>query len=70
VLEGQDIVYYGQQYYHWYGGRWYVSGSHAGPWAVVAAQPVVIAKLPRGQLHRHLPPGHQKKGKIPPGHMR
>lgn len=70
VLEGHDIVYHGSQYYYLYGGRWYVSGAYTGPWAIVSAPPPMLAKLPPGQFHRQLPPGLQKKGKIPPGHMR
>jgi hypothetical protein len=70
VLEGHDIVYHGGQYYYLYGGYWYVSRSYAGPWATVSAPPPMLAKLPPGQFHRKLPPGLQKKGKIPPGHMR
>lgn len=70
VLEGYDIVYHEGYYYYWYGERWYVSRSHGGPWAVVTTQPVVLARVPPGHLHKNLPPGLQKKGKIPPGHMR
>ncbi|MBI2457804.1 MAG: glycine zipper 2TM domain-containing protein [candidate division NC10 bacterium] len=70
VLEGHDIVYHGSQYYYLYGGRWYVSRAYTGPWAIVSAPPPMLAKLPPGQFHRQLPPGLQKNGKIPPGHMR
>jgi hypothetical protein len=70
ILEGHDIVYHGDHYYYSYGGHWYVSRSYTGPWAIVSAPPPKLAKLPPGQFHRQLPPGLQKKGKIPPGHMR
>jgi hypothetical protein len=70
VLADQDIVYYENAYYYYYGGRWYASPHHTGPWAFVSSPPVIIGKLPRGQFHRHMPPGLAKKGKIPPGHMR
>jgi hypothetical protein len=70
VLEGHDVVYHGGQYYNLYGGRWYVSHSYSGPWAIVSAPPPMLAKVPPGQFHKQLPPGLQKKGKIPPGHMR
>lgn len=70
VLEGHDIVYYDSLYYYSYGGRWYVSQSYGGPWAIVAAHPPVLAKLPPGEFHRNLPPGLRKKGMVPPGHMR
>lgn len=70
VLEGHDIVYLDAHYYYLYGGRWYVSRSYTGPWAIVSAPPPMLAQLPPGQFHRQLPPGLQKKGKIPPGHMR
>ena len=70
VLEGHDIVYYDALYYYLYGGRWYVSRSYGGPWGVVRVAPPVLAQLPPGQFHRHLPPGQEKKGKVPPGHMR
>jgi hypothetical protein len=70
VLEGYDIVYYDEAYYYYYGGRWYVSQSYVGPWAVVASAPRAFAKLPPGQFNRSLPPGLAKKGKIPPGHRR
>jgi hypothetical protein len=70
VVEGHDIVYHDGFHYHWRAGRWYVSRSHGGPWAAVKARPVALAKVPPGHIHRLLPPGHQKKGRIPPGHMR
>ncbi|MGE5848677.1 MAG: glycine zipper domain-containing protein [Candidatus Methylomirabilota bacterium] len=70
VLEGHDIVYLDAHYYYSYGGHWYISRSYAGPWAIVSAPPPRLAQLPPGQFHRQLPPGLQKKGKIPPGHMR
>jgi hypothetical protein len=70
VLEGHDIVYLDAHYYYSYGGRWYVSHSYAGPWAMVSAPPPMLVQLPPGQFHKQLPPGLQKKGKIPPGHMR
>ena len=70
VLEGHDIVYHDAYYYYTYGGRWYVSRSYTGPWAIASAPPPMLAKLPPGQFHKKLPPGLQKKGMIPPGHMR
>jgi hypothetical protein len=70
VLEGQDIVYHDGFYYYAYEGRWYVSRHHAGPWEAPRAYPPVLAKVPRGNFHKKLPPGLQKQGKIPPGHMR
>lgn len=70
VLEGHDIVYLDAHYYYSYGGRWYVSRSYTGPWATVSAPPPMLAKVPPGHFHKRLPPGLQKKGKIPPGHMR
>jgi len=70
VLEGQDIVYADSLYYYSYGGRWFISRDYRGPWGVVEVGPPVLAKLPPGHFHKHLPPGLQKQGKIPPGHMR
>jgi len=65
VLEGQDIVFYKNAYFSYSGGQWWISESHAGPWAVVATPPPMIAKLPPGQLHSHLPSGNH--GRCPPG---
>jgi hypothetical protein len=66
LMEGQDVVYYNEAYFSFSGGQWSISQSHAGPWTVVATPPAVIAKLPPGQLHSHLPPSaHQ--GRCPPG---
>jgi len=70
VLEGHDIVYHDAYYYYSYGGGWYVSRSYTGPWAIVSVPPPMLAKVPPGQFHKKLPPGLQKKGMIPPGHMR
>jgi hypothetical protein len=70
VMEGYDIVYYGGAHYYYYGSRWYISQSYAGPWAFVASPPPAFGALPPGQFNRSLPPGLAKKGKIPPGHMR
>jgi len=63
LLEGQDVVYYNEAYFSFSGGQWSISQSHAGPWAIVPTPPPVIAKLPPGQLHSHLPRGHH----CPPG---
>jgi hypothetical protein len=63
VMEGHDIVYFDDAYYYLHGGRWWVSQSHAGPWAVVASVPPRIAKLPPGRFHAHIPKG----AKCPPG---
>ena len=63
LLEGQDVVYYNEAYFSFSGGQWSISQSHAGPWAIVPTPPPVIAKLPPGQLHSHLPHGHH----CPPG---
>jgi hypothetical protein len=70
VLEGQDIVYHDSLYYYQYEGRWYVTRAYTGPWAVVGSRPAVLAQIPPGQFHKRLPPGLEKKGMIPPGHMR
>lgn len=70
VLEGHDIVYHDAHYYYLYGGRWYVSRSYTGPWTIVSPPPPMLANVPPGHFHKQLPPGLQKKGKIPPGHMR
>ena len=69
VLEGHDIVFYENAFYAYSGGHWTISQSHTGPWTVVETPPVVIAKLPPGQLHSHLknhggcPPGLAKQGR-------
>jgi hypothetical protein len=69
VVEGHDIIFHGGHYYYHQHNRWYVSRSHGGPWKAVARRPTVLARVPPGHFHRHLPPGLEKKGKIPPGHM-
>jgi hypothetical protein len=70
VVEGHDIVQYNGAYYYLHGGRWWVSRSYAGPWAVVTSVPPAVAKLPPGQFHAHVPkgakfcpPGQAKKGR-------
>ena len=63
-------VYADGLYYYSYGGRWFVSRDYRGTWGVVEVGPPVLAKLPPGHFHKHLPPGLQKQGKIPPGHLR
>ncbi|OGB91181.1 MAG: hypothetical protein A2Z31_05240 [candidate division NC10 bacterium RBG_16_65_8] len=68
VVEGHDIVFHEGYYYYLYGNRWYVSRSHGGPWKTAARRPAVLARVPPGHFHRHLPPGWEKKGKIPPGY--
>ena len=68
VVEGQDIVYYDGFYYYWYGGRWYVSRTHRGPWNHVTDQPPALANLPAGQFSTHLPPGLEKKARPQPDH--
>lgn len=64
IMEGHDVVYYNGGYYYYYGGHWWISQAHTGPWAIVATPPPVIAQLPPGQLHRHLPAGSRG---CPPG---
>lgn len=66
VLEGYDMVYYSNAYYYYSGGHWWVSQSYGGPWALVLTPPGMIAKLPPGQLHSHIPAG-QRGGFCPPG---
>jgi hypothetical protein len=68
VLEGHDVIYHDGYHYYMHGDRWYVSRSHRGPWAIVNARPAVLHRVPHGQFHRHMPPGLEKKGKVPPGH--
>jgi hypothetical protein len=71
LMEGHDIVYYNTAYYYSHGGRWWISQSYTGPWAIVVTPPPVIAQLPPGHLHGHLPgrgrggcpPGQAKKGR-------
>ena len=52
VVEGHDIVYHDGHYYYWYGGRWYVSRTHRGPWTYVTERPPALANLPPGQFAR------------------
>ena len=66
VVEGHDIVYYEGYYYYWYGGRWYVSRTHRGPWSHITEQPPALANLPAGQFNRHLPAGLEKKSRPQP----
>jgi Glycine zipper len=68
VLEGHDVIYHDGHHYYAHGDRWYVSRSHRGPWAMVQVRPAVLHRVPHGHFHRHLPPGLEKKGKVPPGH--
>ena len=70
VGDGHDIVYHAGHYYSVRGNRCYVASSHGGPWKAVKHRPAVLARVPPGHFHRHLPPGLEKKGKIPPGRMR
>jgi hypothetical protein len=69
VMEGHDIVHYNGAYYYFYDGRWWVSQSYAGPWAIITTVPPVIAKLPPGHLQAHVkgrgfcPPGQAAKGR-------
>ncbi len=65
VLQDHDVAYYDNAYYSSSGGHWSISQSPTGPWAVVATPPPMIAKLPPGQLHSHLPSGNH--GWCPPG---
>jgi hypothetical protein len=64
VVEGHDIVYYNSAYYHFHAGRWWLSRSYAGPWAVVVTPPPGIAQLPPGHLHANRP---GRGGSCPPG---
>jgi hypothetical protein len=64
VMEGYDVVYHDGAYYYFHGGHWWVSQTYTGPWAVVVVPPGTIAKLPRGNLHAHVPA--RAKG-CPPG---
>ena len=63
VVRGHDVVVYNNAYYYFHGGRWWISQAHTGPWVIVQSAPTVIAKLPPGQLHAHVPPGQH----CPPG---
>src|SRR6266849_4069949 len=65
LLQDHDVAYYDNAYYSYSGGHWSISQSPTGPWAVVARRPPMIAKLPPGQLHSHLPSGNH--GWSPPG---
>ena len=67
VVQGHDVVVYNNAYYYFHGGRWWLSKSYTGPWAIVTPAPPAIAQLPPGRLHahlpRHCPPGQAKKGR-------
>jgi hypothetical protein len=63
VLEGYDVVYYDGAYYYFHNGYWWHSRSYAGAWVLVAPTPPGIARLPKGQLHVHIP----KRDFCPPG---
>ena len=68
VLEGHDVIYHDGYHYYVHGDRWYVSRSYRGPWTMVSVRPAVLHRVPHGHFHQHLPPGLEKKGKVPPGH--
>ena len=70
VVQGQDIVYHDGYYYYWYGGRWYVSRTHRGPWNYVTDRPPALIHLPAGHFDRHLPPGLEKTARPQPSRDR
>lgn len=71
VLEGYDIAYYDRAYYYYHGDHWWISQSHAGPWAIIHTPPPMISRLPPGHFHSHLmsqgrdwcPPGLARQGR-------
>ena len=72
VVQGHDVVVFNNAYYYFHGGRWWNSKSYTGPWVIVQSAPPVIAQLPPGRLHahmpraagaRHCPPGLAKQGR-------
>ena len=68
VVQGHDVVVHNSAYYYFHGGRWWLSKSYRGPWVIVTSAPPVIAQLPQGRLHAHVPgqhcpPGQAKKGR-------
>jgi hypothetical protein len=56
-----NMFFYNGQYWAFVSGGWYVSGSYAGPWIVVAPQFVPRAVLLVPVEYYHVPPGHWKK---------
>jgi len=68
LMDGYEVVYYNGAYYTFHGGQWWVAPAHTGPWAIVVTPPAVIAKLPPGHLHAHVPrrgcpPGLARQGR-------
>lgn len=66
VVEGYDIVFFEYAYYFYYERRWYIARSPAGPWALVPSPPPVLAALPPGAFHQHLPSGPTKEAEAAP----
>ena len=56
-----NVFFYGEQYWIFADGGWFVSRHHGGPWIIVGPQFVPRPLLAVPVRYYHVPPGHWKQ---------
>lgn len=68
-----NFFVYGNRYYSFHNGAWFVAAGHGAPWTIIAIESVPAPVRAVPVKHYRVPPGHAKKmdahegGWCPPG---
>jgi len=68
-----NFFVYGNRYYSFHNGAWFVAAGHGAPWSIIAIESVPAPVRAVPVKHYRVPPGHAKKmdahegGWCPPG---